>query len=154
MIPHLPEIVADNLVFYHYDHNNMLVQHYQGTFTVTPNEDGAYDTLEWEYPNFTHNSAWIDAEFEGNSYNTGWMRVGKHNALLKGTDWEWIDAFNNWQNDNEWGSVMTEDRFFTETRNPAGKGVKLCYRPYIELTDLKYPKVWSAAIRSTPSVRR
>lgn len=149
IIPHLPEIVADNLVFYHYDQNNMLMQHYENTWTVTPNEDGAYDTFEWEYPNFSHNSAWIDAEFEGNSYNTGWMRVGKHNALLKGTDWKWSDAFKNWQNDNSWGSVMTEDRFFTETRNPAGKGVKLCYRPYIELTDLKYPKVWSAAIRLT-----
>ena len=143
MIPHLPEIVANNLVFYHYDHNNILVPHYQGTFTVTPNEDGAYDTFEWEYPNFAHNSAWIDAEFEGNSYNTGWMRVGKHNALLKGTDW------NGTTNVNSYGTVMTEEKFFTDTRNPAGKGVKLCYRPYIELSDLKYPKVWSAAIRLT-----
>lgn len=161
IIPHLPTIVANNLVFYHYDHNNMLVPHYQGTFTVTPNEDGAYDTFEWEYPNFAHNSAWIDAEFEGNSYNTGWMRVGKNNALLQGTGW------NGDTNVTEYGSVMdsttiigTDDngdpivnedhkKFFTETRNPAGKGVKLCYRPYIELTDLKYPKVWSAAIRLT-----
>lgn len=143
IIPHLPEEVADNLVFYHYDHNNMLVPHYQNTFTVTPNEDGAYDTFEWEYPNFAHNSAWIDAEFEGNSYNTGWMRVGKTNALLQGTDW------NGNVNVNSWGSVMTDEKFFTETRNPAGKGVKLCYRPYIELTDLKYPKVWSAVVRLT-----
>lgn len=143
IIPHLPEIVANNLVFYHYDHNNILVPHYQGTFTVTPNEDGAYDTLEWEYPNFAHNSAWIDAEFEGNSYNTGWMRVGKYNALLKGTDW------NGTTNVNSYGQVMTEEKFFTDTRNPAGKGVKLCYRPYVELSDLKYPKVWSAAIRLT-----
>ena len=143
IIPHLPEEVAETLVFYHYDHNNILVPHYQGTFTVTPNEDGAYDTLEWEYPNFAHNSAWIDAEFEGNSYNTGWMRVGKYNALLKGTDW------NGTTNVNSYGTVMTEDKFFTDTRNPAGKGVKLCYRPYIELSDLKYPKVWSAAIRLT-----
>lgn len=144
IIPHLPEEVADDLVFYHYDHNNILVPHYQGTFTVTPNEDGAYDTLEWEYPNFAHNSAWIDAEFEGNSYNTGWMRVGKYNALLKGTDWN-ADG----SNQNSYGTVMTEEKFFTDTRNPAGKGVKLCYRPYIELSDLKYPKVWSAAIRLT-----
>lgn len=143
VIPHLPEIVAQNLVFYHYDHNNILVPHYQNTFTVTPNEDGAYDTFEWEYPNFAHNSAWIDAEFEGNSYNTGWMRVGKTNALLQGTDW------NGNVNVNSWGSVMTDEKFFTDTRNPAGKGVKLCYRPYIELTDLKYPKVWSAAVRLT-----
>lgn len=143
IIPHLPEEVAETLVFYHYDHNNILVPHYQGTFTVTPNEDGAYDTLEWEYPNFAHNSAWIDAEFEGNSYNTGWMRVGKYNALLKGTDW------NGTTNVNSYGSVMTEDKFFTDTRNPAGKGVNLWYRPYIELSDLKYPKVWSAAIRLT-----
>lgn len=143
IIPHLPEEVADNLVFYHYDHNNMLVPHYQNTFTVTPNEDGAYDTFEWEYPNFAHNSAWIDAEFEGNSYNTGWMRVGKDNALLQGTDW------NGNVNVNSWGSVMTDEKFFTETCNPAGKGVKLCYRPYIELADLKYPKVWSAAVRLT-----
>lgn len=143
IIPHLPEEVAETLVFYHYDHNNMLVPHYQNTFTVTPNEDGAYDTFEWEYPNFSHNSAWVDAEFEGNSYNTGWMRVGKTNALLQGTDW------NGNVNVNSWGSVMTDEKFFTETRNPAGKGVKLCYRPYIELADLKYPKVWSAAVRLT-----
>ena len=143
LIPHLPEIVAQNLVFYHYDHNNILVPHYQNTWTITPNEDGAYDTFEWEYPNFAHNSAWIDAEFEGNSYNTGWMRVGKHNALLKGTDW------NGSVNMNSYGSVMTEEKFFTDTRNPAGKGVKLCYRPYIELSDLQYPKVWSAAVRLT-----
>lgn len=143
IIPHLPEEVAETLVFYHYDHNNMLVPHYQNTFTVTPNEDGAYDTFEWEYPNFAHNSAWVDAEFEGNSYNTGWMRVGKTNALLQGTDW------NGNVNVNSWGSVMTDEKFFTETRNPTGKGVKLCYRPYIELADLKYPKVWSAAVRLT-----
>lgn len=144
IIPHLPEEVADSLVFYHYDHNNILVPHYQNTWTITPNEDGAYDTFEWEYPNFAHNSAWIDAEFEGNSYNTGWMRVGKKNALLKGTDWN-----NDGSNLNSYGQVMTETKFFTDTRNPAGKGVKLCYRPYIELSDLKYPKVWSAAIRLT-----
>ena len=144
IIPHLPAKVAATLAFYHYDHNNILVPHYQGTFTVTPNEDGAYDTLEWEYPNFAHNSAWIDAEFEGNSYNTGWMRVGKYNALLKGTDWN-----DDGSNRNSYGTVMTEDKFFTDTRNPAGKGVNLWYRPYIELTDLKYPKVWSAAIRLT-----
>ena len=143
-IPHLPEIIADNLVFYHYDHNNLLVPHDKNSWKIEPEENGAYDNFEWEYPNFSHYSAWIDAEFEGNSYNTGWMRVGKLNALLKGTDW-----YENGSNWNDWGSVMTEDKFFTDTRNPAGKGVKLCYRPYIELTDLTYPKVWSAAIRLT-----
>lgn len=143
IIPHLPDAVKQTMKFYYYGNNGILMEHKPGSWTITPNEDGAYDTFEWEYPNFAHNSAWIDAEFEGNSYNTGWMRVGKDNALLKGTDW------NGNTNVNSWGSVMTEDKFFTDTRNPAGKGVKLCYRPYIELTDLKYPKVWSAAIRLT-----
>ena len=144
IIPHLPDAVKQTMKFYYYGNNGILMEHKPGSWTITPNEDGAYDTFEWEYPNFAHYSAWIDAEFEGNSYNTGWMRVGKDNALLKGTDW---DEWNN--NVNDWGSVMTDETFFTETRNPAGKGVKLCYRPYIELTDLKYPKVWSAAIRLT-----
>lgn len=141
-IRHLPEIVAQNMRFYYFDSTGTLHEHETGSWTIEPNEDGYYDTFEWEYPHFTGNAAWIDAEFDGDSYNTGWVELGANNALLMGTDWN-----DDGTQKGGYGDIMTDSRFFTDTYNPQTQGVKLCYRPYVALNDLKYPEVWSAAIR-------
>lgn len=138
--PHLPPLVAQNTTFEHYTYGANTTPHTTSSWMIEADENGATDTFTWEYPNFTGNSAWIDAEFNGNSDNTGWMRLGTKNGLLVGYE------LNEW-NVNDYGRLMDKSHYFTPTYNPEGMGVKMRYHPYVAPEDLTYPKVWSAAIR-------
>ena len=139
-IPHLPELVAQNTSFEHYTYGANTTPHTSGFWMIEADENGATDTFTWEYPNFTGNSAWIDAEFNGNSDNTGWMRLGTKNGLLVGYE------INEW-GVNDYGRLMNANHYFAGTYNPEGLGVKMRYHPYVAPEDLTYPNAWSAAIR-------
>lgn len=139
-MPHLPNLVAQNTSFEYYTYGANTTPHKTGSWMIEADENGATDTFTWEYPNFTGNSAWIDAEFNGNSDNTGWMRLGTKNGLLVGYE------INEW-GANDYGRLMNASYYFTGTYNPEGLGVKMRYHPYVAPEDLTYPTAWSAAIR-------
>ena len=143
---HLPNAVAEGVVFEYYNNANITTPHVVESWVITPNEDGAYDTLEWEFPNFTGYSAWVDAEFNGNGNNTGWWTL----IDQKGELVNYLRVGHDSDRSPHYGHQLDDAKYFTETRNPRSQGVKLHYRPYIALrheSNLIYPDEWSAAIR-------
>ena len=105
-------------------------------FTVGRNDDGLTIDLTWKNPVLTGKVAWLDMEFNGDSYNTGWYNLGAQNGMLRGDD-----------NSNE---IMTDGGSFTEMRNPASEGVNGRRQAYIAPHSLEaYPDSWSVVARIT-----
>ncbi len=150
-LSHIPDEVRKEMVFEYYDDNGNRQSHTDGTWTLVTEESGVTDILSWEEPHVTGISAWIDVEFDGNSLNTGWMSLanadGSKNGALKGLS-ETNDYYGRLLDiTGSNGGNTTDTRFFTETYNPSGQGVRLYARPYIETSKLTYPATWSVAAR-------
>ncbi len=157
-LPHIPEKVKVNFEYYN-DAGGRDV-HTEGTWKITPEESGATDILSWEEPHVGGKGTWIDIEFDGDSYNTGWMTLGgtatNKNGALQG-----LNANDGQGNSNYMALMTTVPGFFTDTYNPKGEGVYLYSRPYIDVLTfnddgsmkqwgLTYPEVWSASVRIIP----
>ncbi len=154
-IPHVPSGVDFAFAYYDVDKGNAVTTRTEG-FRVVADENGVTDTLTWEDPVFTGAGAWIDIEFNGDTYNTGWFTLTgqdpdkqngpEYNGLLCGLP----------PGENPFGNkVMHGDealRYFTATRHPATEcgGLPLFYRPYVAMgSSLVYPETWSLSVRFT-----
>lgn len=144
-IPHVPVGVGVAFKFVRYDENGTAVETVDVPgYTRTPDENGVTDSLTWENPLFTGKSAWIDCEFNGDSYNTGWFSLkdkdGKEvkNGMLLGIS-------------GVTGSddIITSGTYFTETGHPESEGLRLYSRPYISYGSLTYPEAFSVVLRVT-----
>ena len=118
----------------------------EGGYTHSHSEDGVNDTLVWDNPVFTGEGAWIDIEFNGDTYNTGWFTlkdqngVNVKNGMLRGD--EGTGA----------GDIMTNAADFSPVAHPANAtgGLSLARRPYVSFGSLpSYPEEWSCALRFT-----
>lgn len=110
-------------------------------YDATRNDDGLTIDLTWKDPVLTGKVAWIDVEFNGNSYNTGWFR-------LKGPNGETGDSYNAMFDGTEYNPELVDS--YTETFNPAGQGANPRAQPYIPVTALEnYPDSWSIVARVT-----
>ena len=110
-------------------------------YDATRNDDGLTIDLTWKNPVLTGKVAWIDVEFNGNSYNTGWFR-------LKGPNGETGDSYNAMFDGTEYNPELVDS--YTETFNPAGQGANPRAQPYIPVTALEnYPDSWSIVARVT-----
>ncbi len=151
-LPHIPSGVTVN--FKYYNDAGGLLDHTDGTWKLTPEENGATDILSWEEPHVGGKGTWIDIEFDGNSKNTGWLQLGAKNGALKGI----TTTASSYGRLLDEATIDEDTAFFTDTYNPAGRGVKLYVHPYLDTYNannvnawcLEYPEVWSAAIRMTP----
>lgn len=102
------------------------------------NDDGLTIDLTWKDPVLTGKVAWIDVEFNGDSKNTGWFRIGADNGMLQGEGGLGTDE------------ILDDNGDFTETYNPAGEGVNPRRQPYIPVNALPaYPDSWSIVARVT-----
>lgn len=107
----------------------------------TRNDDGLTIDLTWKNPVLTGKVAWIDVEFNNNSYNTGWFR-------LKGPNGEATDFYNAMFDGTEYN--LEHVGSYTETYNPDGYGANPRKQPYIPVTALEnYPDSWSIVARVT-----
>lgn len=114
-------------------------------YSHTHAEDGVNDTLTWDNPVFTGEGAWIDIEFNGDTYNTGWFTLwdqnhkNELNGLLRG------------DRDDDIDDIMTDASLFSAVAHPADAqgGLALHYRPYVSFGSLEYPEEWSVAVRLT-----
>ncbi len=140
-MPHIPAGVTVN--FQYYDEDGARTNHNANTWKITTEESGATDILSWEEPHVSGKSVWVDIEFNGDSYNTGWMTLGPEdgskNGVLRGTS----------SDDANEGGIMTAAADFITTNNPLTTGAILSARPYVAPSDLEYPKEWSAVVRMT-----
>lgn len=118
----------------------------EGGYTHSHSEDGVNDILTWDNPVFTGEGAWIDIEFNGDTYNTGWFTlkdqngVNVKNGMLRGD--EGTGA----------AEIMTNPADFSPVTHPANAtgGLSLARRPYVSFGSLpSYPEEWSCALRFT-----
>ena len=110
-------------------------------YDATRNDDGLTIDLSWKDPVLTGKVAWIDVEFNNNSYNTGWFR-------LKGPNGETGDSYNAMFDGTEYNPELVDS--YTATFNPAGQGANPRVQPYIPVTALEnYPDSWSIVARVT-----
>ena len=110
-------------------------------YDATRNDDGLTIDLTWKDPVLTGKVAWVDIEFNGNSYNTGWFR-------LKGPNGEATDFYNAMFDGTEYN--LEHVGSYTETYNPDGYGANPRKQPYIPVTALEnYPDSWSIVARVT-----
>ena len=123
-------------------------------YSHTHTEDGVNDTLTWDNPVFTGEGAWIDIEFNGDTYNTGWFTLwdqehkNKLNGLLRG---DGKDTSSLPENGDPRDNIMDNPANFTAVAHPADAqgGLALQYRPYVSFGSLDYPEEWSVAVRLT-----
>lgn len=107
-------------------------------YDATRNDDGLTIDLTWKDPVLTGKVAWVDVEFNGDSYNTGWFRIGSANGMLQGVGGIGTDE------------ILDNNDDFTTTYNPAGEGVNPRRQPYIPVNALPaYPDSWSIVARVT-----
>ena len=105
-------------------------------YTFGRNEDGLTIDISWKDPVLTGKVAYVDVEFNGDSYNTGWFRLGDANGMLRGASGIGSDE------------ILTDGDDFTEVFNPAGQGVNPRRQPYIPVDALPaYPDAWSIVAR-------
>lgn len=125
--------------FHRYDdssdgHSALPVEDYDDT----RNDDGLTIDLTWKNPVLDGKVAWVDVEFNGDSYNTGWFRIGSANGMLQGVGGIGTDE------------ILDNNDDFTTTYNPAGEGVNPRHQPYIPVNALPaYPDSWSIVARVT-----
>ena len=129
-------------------------------YTHGHSEDGVNDTLTWDNPVFTGEGAWIDIEFNGDTYNTGWFTLRDQNneneadGLLRGdsADSSFADENGNVdENGDPRNNIMDNPANFSAVAHPADEhgGLALQYRPYVSFGSLDYPEEWSVAVRLT-----
>lgn len=111
-------------------------------YDATRNDDGLTIDLTWKDPVLTGKVAWVDVEFNGNSYNTGWFHLGpadgSKNGMLAG--WTSTGLYN--------GDELIENSdYFVPMYNPSSQGLSAYYNPYINPEDLEYPESWSLVTR-------
>ncbi len=108
-------------------------------YDATRNDDGLTIDLTWKNPVLTGKVAYVDVEFNGDSYNTGWFRLGDANGMLRG-DGNIIGS----------DEILTDGDDFTAAFNPEGQGVNPRRQPYIPVDALPaYPDAWSIVARVT-----
>lgn len=113
-------------------------------YDATRNDDGLTIDLTWKDPVLTGKVAWLDMEFNGDSKNTGWLRLSddpKYDGMLTG----WTDA----PSQNA-GELITSGLAYAETFNPSSEGIDIDYAPYIAVETIDaYPEAWSLVTRVT-----
>ena len=113
-------------------------------YDATRNDDGLTIDLTWKDPVLTGKVAWLDMEFNGDSKNTGWLRLSddpKYDGMLTG----WTDA----PSQNA-GELITAGAAYGETFNPSSEGIDIDYAPYIAVETIDaYPEAWSLVTRVT-----
>ena len=157
-LPHIPAVgTGVTLYFASFDESGAVVSRPAGDFTVEPDESGVTDTLTWDDPVFTGKGAWIDAEFNGTTRNTGWFTLKDQegqqdlNGLLCGLS----PRNESNPNGDPWGNQILEgedtlDRFVSAAHPAREHGaLKLYYRPYVSMGSLAYPETWSVSVRLT-----
>ena len=108
-------------------------------FSVDVNQ-GTVD-LTWKDPVLTGKVAWIDMEFNGDSRNSGWYRLGDddHNGMLSG----WSDAESQGA-----GELITRGSAFKTTHNPQSEGLDNTYKAYLSDKTFRLPEEqWSIVAR-------
>ena len=135
-IPAWPEGVT--FEFHRYDSNGHAALTPNTDYTFGRNDDGITIDLSWQNPVLDGKVAWVDVEFNGDSYNTGWFRIGSANGMLQGVGGFGTDE------------ILDNNDDFTTTYNPAGEGVNPRRQPYIPVNALPaYPDSWSIVARVT-----
>ena len=113
-------------------------------YDATRNDDGLTIDLTWKNPVLTGKVAWLDMEFNGDSKNTGWLRLSDdpdYDGMLTG----WTDA----PSQNA-GELITSGLAYAETFNPSSEGIDIDYAPYIAVETIDaYPEAWSLVTRVT-----
>lgn len=113
-------------------------------YDATLNDDGLTIDLTWKNPVLTGKVAWLDMEFNGDSKNTGWLRLSDdpdYDGMLTG----WTDA----PSQNA-GELITSGLAYAETFNPSSEGIDIDYAPYIAVETIDaYPEAWSLVTRVT-----
>ena len=114
-------------------------------YSHTHTEDGVNDTLTWDNPVFTGEGAWIDIEFNGDTYNTGWFTLWNQNNTQE------LNGLLRGDRDDDNDDIMTDASLFSAVAHPADAqgGLALHYRPYVSFGSLEYPEEWSVAVRLT-----
>ena len=111
-------------------------------YDATRNDDGLTIDLTWKDPVLTGKVAWVDMEFNGDSKNTGWLRLSNdpdYDGMLSG----WSDAESQGA-----GELITSNSAYAETFNPSSKGIDIDYAPYIAVETIDaYPEAWSLVTR-------
>ncbi len=147
--PHIPQGVKVEFHYYDPEGTDTTIMHDANQWMITTEESGATDVLEWEEPHVGGKATWIDIEFDGNSDNTGWMKLGSKNGALLGES----------GGEGTYKDLIEDATYFTPTYYPESQGVHLYARPYLDPKrdgdggndwGLRYPEIWSAAIRMTP----
>ena len=124
--------------FHRYDSNGHAALTPNTDYTFGRNDDGITIDLSWQNPVLDGKVAWVDVEFNGDSYNTGWFRIGSANGMLQGVGGFGTDE------------ILDNNDDFTTTYNPAGEGVNPRRQPYIPVNALPaYPDSWSIVARVT-----
>ena len=111
-------------------------------YDATRNDDGLTIDLTWKNPVLTGKVAWIDVEFNNNSYNTGWFHLGpadgSKNGMLAG--WTSTGLYDG-------DELIENEGYFVPMYNPSSQGLSAYYNPYINPEDLEYPESWSLVTR-------
>ena len=135
-IPAWPEDVI--FEFHRYNSNGHAALTPNTDYTFGRNDDGITIDLSWQNPVLDGKVAWVDVEFNGDSYNTGWFRIGTANGMLRGDGGIGTDE------------ILDGASSFTTTYNPDGEGVNPRRQPYIPVNALPaYPDSWSIVARVT-----
>ena len=118
-------------------HSPIAKPNYNVSFDVN---QGTVD-LTWKDPVLTGKVAWIDMEFNGDSRNSGWYRLGDddHNGMLSG----WSDAESQGA-----GELITRGSAFKTTHNPQSEGLDNTYKAYLSDKTFRLPEEqWSIVAR-------
>lgn len=139
-IPAWPEGVT--FEFHRYDSNGHAALTPNTDYTFGRNDDGLTIDLTWKDPVLTGKVAWIDVEFNGDSYNTGWFHLGpadgSKNGMLAG--WTSTGLYDG-------DELIVNEGYFVPMYNPSSQGLSAYYNPYINPEDLEYPESWSLVTR-------
>ena len=146
-LPAWPEDVT--FAFHRYDTGSDNIPGSASTHSpiAKPNYDVSFDVnqgtvdLTWKDPVLTGKVAWIDMEFNGDSRNSGWYRLGDddHNGMLSG----WSDAESQGA-----GELITADSAFKTTHNPQSEGLDNTYKAYLSDKTFRLPEEqWSIVAR-------
>ena len=129
------------VIYGRYDENGNVVTDGSFSPSLSVNPGGQTVDLTWDDPKLDGKVAWVDIEFNDDSYNTGWATLtgpngetgspDRHNGMLRGDD-----------NSDE---VFTSG--YTDVWNPVGRGAEIDRRPYISVKSIEYPEEWTLVTR-------
>ena len=138
------------VIYGRYDENGNVVTDGSFSPSLSVNPGGQTVDLTWDDPKLDGKVAWVDIEFNDDSYNTGWATLtgpngetgspDKHNGMLSGDD-NTDEVYTNRSAGEAWWVG------FQDAWNPVGRGATFNRRPYISVKSIEYPEEWTLVTR-------